>query len=120
MEKVRFFLKNSNIYFVKYQHRFLFIAFIFVVLELLSKLPYFNIFLTPSYLIGLYILILTITFKISYRHLFIAGSLILLLSIIFALMFIQNVAEDLSNILYILLLVGVGKMFVYLAKLKKK
>lgn len=91
---------------VRKHRRYILVFLLFIVLAILSKLPYFNIVLFPweiflvTWIVGIYLLKIKGWVNYLFAILCLFGALILLL------IGRTNTAEQIGNLIYILLLVG--------------
>lgn len=111
---------NFNIKIKSHKKNIAFLLLVFVFLLILSNLPYFNIFLNLERL-----LLITITIGIL---LFLSSVSFILIAIIFMLVSClallikkDNLAEQVGNVVYFILLIAFLKNFsIYLKEIRKR
>lgn len=114
------FLKLKK-YFLLHNPHFLLIFVIIVLINFLSKLPYFNIFLSPWVSLIFIWVLAVIILRLRAGASFFASLVLMLIAPVFFILKNDLVAEQLGNIVYFLLLIGfIQTFFAYLKTLKSR
>lgn len=97
------FLEKIKIFFNIYKIELFFYVLIMLILILLTKLPYINVFIGKEPVVFLSITLAVWLFKITWKRLLIFTFMLFILSLLFTLFAKGNTAESLGNQIYFLL-----------------
>lgn len=107
----RFILAFSD-FFTSHQSQFLFLLILFVVLNFLSELPYLNLILGKTFIFILLWLVSIFLFKLSGRFSIKVALALLCFSQLLLILKKEKWAEEMANLFYGLLLIGVIQEFI--------
>lgn len=104
-------MKRLKYFFISHQLQFFFLLTLFIILSFLSQLPYFNLILGKIFTLFIFWLAVIFLFKLSGRFSIKTGLIILCFCPFLLILKQENLAEEMGNLVYGLLLVGTIQEF---------
>lgn len=112
---------KSRTYFSLHEPQLLFIFVMGLLINFLSKLPYFNIFLSPLVSLIFIWIMAVILLRLSADVSFLVSLVLLFITPVISIFRNDSMAEQVGNIVYFLLLIGFIQTFpAYLKTLKSR
>lgn len=96
--------------------RLIIIVAVYVVLDILTRLPYLNVFLKPWIVYFLLWTAVVVIYRISYRWTFLLAAISLLVASIALVTKRSYIAENIGNFVYLILLLGALQFFLSVLK----
>ena len=109
------------LFWLQHQPQFLLLFMLIVLVNFLSQIPYFNIFLSPRVMLILFWIISVMLFRLTGKTSIVVSLILLVFAPIFLIFNREDVAEQIGNLVYFLLLTGFIQDFTwYIIKVKQR
>lgn len=111
-------VRDLYVWFQKYTFLIIFFLLFQSILYFVQRLPYFNWFVKPVFLLVLFVdwIVISKVLRLSYKHNIIVALVIFTIANLFSFVQLKRLAELLGLVTYGLLLVGIGQMALRMKK----
>lgn len=121
MKKIKNIYLNFKNYFLSHQPQFLLFFMLILLVNFFSQLPYFNIFIFSLAGWGFFWIIVLMLFRLTGKASIVVSLILLISAPFFLIIKNSDLAEQIGNVAYFLLLIGFMQSFwQYLKEVKTK